>query len=182
VVPADLLNYFTVTAQVAGTLIGLLFVSISLRYEAILGSTAHFTNRALAAAAFTGLVNALTISVWALVPGAGLGYPLIASGLVCLGRTLQLHLGRLGRADASWGTFLLSVAVYLGQLVEGSLLIARPGDREIVLIVAYTLFGAVATSLRRAWALVQPHGSQAAKAISSTSPPARPPGPVSPPG
>ncbi len=162
-VPSDLIGYFTVTAQVAGTLIGLLFVSISLRYEAILGASADFPSRALAGASFTGLVNALTISLWALVPGSGLGYPVVASGVVCLFHTLRLHRGGLRRRDASFGIFLLSVAVYLAQIVEGAWLIARPGEKEIVLILAYTLFGAEAASLRRAWALLQPRSAAAKK-------------------
>ena len=45
-VPKDFIVYFTTSAQIAGTLIGLLFVSISLRYEAILGRSAEFRSRA----------------------------------------------------------------------------------------------------------------------------------------
>ena len=33
---------------------------------------------------------------------------------------------------------------------------ARPGQNEIVFILAYTLFGAMAVSLKRAWMLLQP--------------------------
>jgi hypothetical protein len=54
VVPKDLIVYFTTSAQIAGSSIGLLFVSISLRYDAILGRSAQFHSRAMAAAAFTG--------------------------------------------------------------------------------------------------------------------------------
>ena len=54
-VPKDLIVYFTTSAQIAGSLIGLLFVSISLRYDAILGRSAQFHSRAMAGAAFTGL-------------------------------------------------------------------------------------------------------------------------------
>jgi hypothetical protein len=68
VVPKELVGYFTTSAQIAGSLIGLLFVSISLRYEAILGKSAEFRSRALASITFIGLFNVLTISIWALVP------------------------------------------------------------------------------------------------------------------
>ncbi len=155
-VPKDLIVYFTTSAQIAGSLIGLLFVSISLRYDAILGRSAQFHSRAMAGAAFTGLFNVLTISLWALVPGRGLGYPVVVSGVVCLFHTLRLHMGKLLTIDSALGTFLLSLAVYFAQVVEGIWLIARPGSNEIVFILAYTLFGSTALSLRRAWTLLQP--------------------------
>jgi hypothetical protein len=165
VVPKDLIVYFTTSAQIAGSLIGLLFVSISLRYEAILGKSAEFRSRALASAAFTGLVNVLTISLWALVPGTGLGYPIVVSGAICLFHTLKLHVGKFGPIDASFGGFLLSAVVYFAQIVEGTWLILRPGENEIVFILAYTLFGAMAVSLRRAWTLLQPGGGNNNKPV-----------------
>jgi hypothetical protein len=58
--------------------------------------------------------------------------------------------------DSTLGGFLLSLTVYFAQVVEGIWLIARPGSNEIVFILAYTLFGSMALSLRRAWMLLQP--------------------------
>ena len=65
-------------------------------------------------------------------------------------------MGKLLAIDSALGTFLLSLAVYFAQVVEGIWLIARPGSNEIVFILAYTLFGSMALSLRRAWMLLQP--------------------------
>ena len=65
-------------------------------------------------------------------------------------------MGKLLAIDSALGSFLLSLAVYFAQVVEGIWLIARPGSNEIVFILAYTLFGAMALSLRRAWMLLQP--------------------------
>jgi len=155
-VPPDLSNYFLTSAAVAGSLIGLLFVSISLRYEAILGNAADFRSRAAAASAFTGLVNALTISLWALIPDGDLGYTAVVSALVCLTNTIRLHGAKLRGTDSSWPTFLLSTAVYLLQLGTGGYLIAGPHSPGGVDILAYTLFGAFASSLNRAWQLLQP--------------------------
>ena len=164
-VPKDLMVYFTTSAQIAGSLIGLLFVAISLRYDAILGRSAEFHSRAMAGAAFTGLFNVLTISLWALVPGVGLGYPVTVSGVVCLIHTLRLHMGKLGAIDSSLGSFLLSLAVYFAQINIRIWLIARPGQNEIVFILAYTLFGAMALSLKRAWTLLQPARSSDNKPV-----------------
>ncbi len=172
-VPKDLIVYFTTTAQIAGSLIGLLFVSISLRYNAILGRSAQFHSRAMASAAFTGLFNVLTISLWALVPGAGLGYAAVISGAVCLFHTLRLHMGKRRTIDFSMGSFLLSLTVYFAQIVEGIWLIARPRSNEIVFILAYTLFGATALSLKRAWTLLQPGQRSENKPV--PAPPVAPP-------
>ena len=179
-VPKELVGYFTTSAQIAGSLIGLLFVSISLRYEAILGKSAEFRSRALASITFIGLFNVLTISIWALVPSVGLGYPALVSGLVCLYRTLRLHLGKLGGIGPSWANFLLSAAVYLSEIVEGALLIAAPGDKEIVSILAYTLYGAMASSLRRAWLLLQPGGGGSDSAPVPAASPVQPIEPIEP--
>ena len=171
-VPKDLIVYFTTSAQISGSLIGLLFVSISLRYDAILGRSAEFRSRAIAAAAFIGLVNVLTISVFALIPDADIGYPVAISGVICLFHTLRLHMDKLGAIDSSSVSFLLSVALYFAQTVLGIWLIAQPRENEIVFILAYTLFGAMAVSLRRAWTLLQPGGSSHNKPV-----PAAPPAP-----
>jgi hypothetical protein len=179
VVPKDLIGYFTASAQIAGSLIGLLFVSISLRYEAILGKSAEFRSRAIAGAAFTGLVNVLTISIWALVPGGGLGFPVAISGVICLVHTLRLHAFKHRAIDASLASFLLSLGVYFAQIVEGVWLIARPSENEIVFILAYTLFGAMALSLKRAWTLLQPGGG-GDKTSLSAAPLALPPEPTKP--
>ncbi len=124
----------------------------------------------MAGAAFTGLFNVLTISLWALVPGAGLGYLVTISGVFCLIHTLRLHVGKLGAIDFSLGSFLLSLAVYFAQRVLGIWLIARPGQNEIVFILAYTLFGAMAVSLKRAWTLLQPARSGDNRPVTAVAP------------
>ncbi len=73
VVPHDLTVFFHRQLGRAGTLIGLLFVSIQLRYDEILGTTGQTHSRAVANAAFTALANALAVSLWALVPNVNLG-------------------------------------------------------------------------------------------------------------
>jgi hypothetical protein len=168
-VPNNLIGYFTTSAAVAGSLIGLLFVSISLRYEAILGKSADFRSRAAAGSSFTGLFNALTISLWALIPGDGLGYAALVSAVMCLVNTLKLHGHKLGRGG-SLGTFILSVGVYLAQGVNGVFLIAKPDSKTGVYILAYTLFGAFASSLSRAWELLQPGDSAGEKAATGEAP------------
>jgi len=168
VVPHNLIDYFAASATVAGALIGLLFVSISLRYDAILGASANDASRATAAAGFTGLVNALTISLWALIPGDGLGYAAAVSAVLCVYRTLRLHVGRSGRRETSLASFLFSLAVFLTQLGTGTYLIVNPHSVSSVDVLAYTLFGAFASALSRSWALLEVGSGQ------SSAPPASP--------
>jgi hypothetical protein len=63
--------------------------------------------------------------------------------------------------------FLLGLAVYLAQVVDGILLIARPHSQAMVYVLTYTLFGALAASLSRAWALLQPSVGVSPQASSS---------------
>jgi hypothetical protein len=100
----------------------------------------------------------------ALIPDSILGYAAVVSALVCLYRTLRLHVGNLRRIDRSLGRFFLSLAVYLSQLGNGAFLIARPHSATAVSVIAYTLFGSLATALSRSWQLLQPHRGDAATA------------------
>jgi hypothetical protein len=98
VVPDDFLGYFTAAAAASGALIGLLFVSISLRPDTVFGAKAAADGRALAGSAFTALVNAFFVSLLALMPQENLGWPAAILGGYSLFRTLQLH-WRIGRRD-----------------------------------------------------------------------------------
>ena len=73
-VPDAFREHFTATATGAGALIGLLFVSISLRPDTVFGTKAAVHGRALAGSAFTALVNAFFVSLLALMPQSNLGY------------------------------------------------------------------------------------------------------------
>lgn len=151
-VPSDLATYFEVSSGVAGTLIGLLFVAISLRYDVIFGSARH---RAIAAAAFISLANALSLSLWALMPKTDLGYPAAATAVLSLVATWRIHVGQGRRRDTSVQVFAFSVLVYLLQLVGGILLVSRPHESTIVFDLAYTVFGAFLAGLTRSWTLLQ---------------------------
>ncbi len=177
-VPQDLIGYFTTSAAVAGSLVGLLFVSITLRYESILGSSADFRSRLSAGAAFTGLVNALTISLWALIPGTSLGYVAVISGVVSLARTLGRHAHELRLGHSLMLSFGLSAGVYLVQIVDGAYLIAQPRSSGLVDTLAYTLFGSFASALGRAWQLLQPRESKSNAPVVAARPADRgsPPG------
>lgn len=160
-----LVGFFTASAAVAGSLVGLLFVAISLRYEQILGATARGANRALAGAAFTALTNALLLSLWAILPRTDLGYPATALALGAIWSTLKTHYGGLARRDTSTRLFIGSLLLYVCELVVGFLLVLQPTNSDLVYDLAYVVFGAFGAALTRSWQLLQPEPNEASGGV-----------------
>ena len=62
-------DFFLASAGVAGALIGLLFVAISVTPEAVRGKSGHLYQQVRAAAALSMFLDALVVSLLALMPG-----------------------------------------------------------------------------------------------------------------
>jgi hypothetical protein len=154
VVPGQFTGYFAAASAAAGVLIGLLFVAVSLRPDAVLGRTAPPRVRATAASAFTALVNSFFVSLIALIPGTSLGYTAATMALLSLYQTLRLHLG-LTRRTAALLQLILALAAYVGQLGVGVALAIKPHETGLVYDVAYLLIASFAVALGRAWSLMQ---------------------------
>jgi hypothetical protein len=163
VVPSDLHTYFATAAEVAGTLLGLLFVAISLRYDAILGQAAEREGRAIATAAFTALVNALALALLALLPNINLGIPAIVLAVLCLVQTLRRHLGLIGSGIPAVRNLILSLGSYATQLVVGIILVVTTHSSASIYTLAYSLVGALAAAVLRAWELLQPSENEPSK-------------------
>jgi hypothetical protein len=154
-------DFFAASAGVAGTLIGLLFVAISvagnrLEQEGV-GSQVH---RIRAQAALTAFTNALTVSLFALIPGQDLGT--IALSVACVGllfvvtslisliRVRQIRWNRL-RDEL----FLVGLAVvFVVQFIEGLIISGAHSNRGAVETVADLVIFCFLIGILRSWELI----------------------------
>ena len=158
-VPVSFHDFFGGCASVAGALIGLLFVAISVSPEKLSGDHARAEHQVRAAAAFSALISTLVIALVALLPGASLGEAgtiVAAAGLattvgLCL-LLLREHQERIRPTDVTMLVILL--ALYGLQLANALQLDGSPRNvsdvsRQGVLLIGFFLFG-----IARSWQLV----------------------------
>lgn len=167
-VPSSYVAYFAAVTGAAAALIGLLFVSVSLRPDTVFGDNAPDRGRNLAAAAFTGLVNTFFLAMAALVPGSNLGYPAAFLAISSLISTLRFYSNR-AHTRTQVVYLLLSVSAFTFELVEGIYLIVQPHGNSAVENLAYFMIGSMALSLGRAWVLLQGKHITEPKKVAETS-------------
>jgi hypothetical protein len=158
VVPLSFHDFFTGCATIAGALIGLLFVALSVSSEYLTGEKARTDHQVRAGAAFSALVNTMVIALFALLPTTDLGTVAIILAAAGLGTTAALIIAlarenrRIGRGDLFM--FLLLLVLYGLQLANALRLEQEPHRVSLVvnqgeLAVCFFLFG-----IARAWQLV----------------------------
>lgn len=160
-VPASVHDFFVASASVAGALIGLLFVAISVAAERLARAKAGAPlHRVRASAALTAFLNALTVSLFALVPGqkvgatavavAAVGLTFVAASLLSLIRLRQVRLGTVRDA-----LFLAGLAVtFVVQLIQGADVISQPADVVAVNTIAILVVVCFLIGIARAWELI----------------------------
>ena len=157
-VPLSFHDFFSGCATIAGALIGLLFVALSVSSEYLTGEQARTDHQVRAGAAFSALVNTMVIALFALLPSTDLGTVAIILGAVGLGTTLALIIAvvredrRIARGDLYM--FLVLFVLYGLQLGNAVLLERAPHEVSLIvnqgeLAVCFFLFG-----IARAWQLV----------------------------
>lgn len=153
-VPRSYLEFMITCAGAAGAMIGLLFVAVSLRTDLVFGKNASKKARTLAGSSFTGLVNAFSLSLLAIVPQTNIGFAMCILGVICVYNTLKIHLGTFG-VSTQWRVLIVSVLNYLAETAGGVTLLLRPHTQWIVGALCYVIFASFIISLNRAWTLIK---------------------------
>jgi hypothetical protein len=158
-VPAAYHGFFSACASVAGTLIGLLFVAISVSPHKDVGSRAPLAFQIQAGVAFTTLINSLIIALVALMPGENLGLAAVVLSGAGLSSTIGLTLLSIRSWPGPrhlWGLVIVPVlaALYLLQLRSGIELLNHPRDSsavrfETVLVIVFFI-----VAIARAWRMI----------------------------
>jgi hypothetical protein len=153
-------EFFAGSASVAGALIGLLFVAISVAPEGVLGPDASEAHSVRAAAALTAFTNALAVALFGLVPGfdAGDAATVVAIfGLLFIAGSLMRvvpawRAKRIKLSDVSYLIGLLGVFVI--QLIVGLGLDRHAGDKGDLQTICVLVIVCCLVGIARSWELV----------------------------
>jgi uncharacterized membrane protein YGL010W len=160
VVPADIHDFFAASAGVAGALIGLLFVAISVAGRRLAGTEASAQlHRIRASAALIAFNNALAVSLFALLPGE-IGGTSLSVALVGLAFVLASLLSLYRLRQVKWasvrdGIFLIGlVIIFVIQLVQGLAIQRNPAEADSVRTIAMLVIACFFVGIARAWELI----------------------------
>jgi hypothetical protein len=162
-IPQTMDAYFLASAGASATLVGLIFVAISLwPREKVLHAPPAW--RAVAGLAFFALLNAFFVSLFALNTLVNLGWSALALSLLGLASSLSLGVPLLGsipdrrahpRAVVAAGALVVaSLVVHGAEGYFGVRLLLRPDDTFAVGGIALVLAVLYALALIRAWELL----------------------------
>jgi len=156
----QLQGFFQAAAGVAGTLIGLVFVALSVSRERLAEDEETQVHRVRGAAAFIAFLNALIVSLTALVSGAEEGWwalSVAAVGFVFVlasGLALVLDRGVHWRDLPHLVFLLVLAAVFVVQFVAGLRLATEGGGDTAQTTFAVLVMVSFIVGISRAWELV----------------------------
>jgi hypothetical protein len=159
VAPASFHDFFTGSATVAGALIGLLFVAISVSPGKVAGDDASPLHQVLAGTAFSALVDALVIALVALLPGASLSGAVIALAAAGFSSTVGLIIfvavQHKEKVRLHQVVLLAAPLILYGlQVLNGVALQRHPRNLGDVTSLGGLSIGLFVFAIARAWELV----------------------------
>jgi len=160
-VPENVHDFFVACASVAGALIGLLFVAISVASDRLAREEAPAqVHRIRAAAALSAFTNALAVSLFSLIPGEKIGPTAVATastGIVFVAAALLSLIRRhqVRRRVLLDVLFLFGLLItFVVQLINGVDVLARPGNSGAVYTIASMVVICFLIGIARAWELI----------------------------
>ncbi|MBA2679714.1 MAG: hypothetical protein H0U76_15105 [Ktedonobacteraceae bacterium] len=159
-VPAEFETYFAAMAAVGATLFGLIFVAISITPESIVQKDTLVGRQTRASSAYNALLNPLVISLFALIPHAGISSATLTMSIIGLINTLFITFTLLPQSHG-WYTrlrdiiFILSaLIVYCLEAYYGLRLLRAASDTSTLYDLAPLLIVLYIFGIARAWALL----------------------------
>ena len=158
-VPETFNNFFLASAGIGATLVGLIFVAVSIAPEHNVQANAPIERQAMAASSFTALLNAFFISFGALIPGFIGPLTLIMSALGLINSSLLAW--NLLKERERWQNvvrrvflILVSIIIYGYEFYFAILIILEPNSVGNIYTLAGLLLGVYGIGLTRAWQLL----------------------------
>jgi hypothetical protein len=159
-VPPEFINFFSVCAAVGATLVGLIFVAVSIAPEHIVMDSAPVERQAVAASSLTALLNPFFLSIVALIPHTSMG--LIALILSSVSALNSLYLAwrllkerqRLLAAVRKFSLIAAALVIYGYEFYAGLRLTMAPSQSDPLYLLTGVMSGAYAFGLLRAWELL----------------------------
>ncbi len=159
-IPESFHDFFLAAAGVAGALVGLLFVAVSVTQERLAKEGESQVHRVRASAALTSFSNALAVSLFVLIPGIGVAWPAIIVAILGLFFVTAsvLSLIRLRRQHGARPTdalFLVAQGVtFTIQLIAGISAVGSTVDVGSTRTVAILVIVSFLIGIARAWELI----------------------------
>jgi hypothetical protein len=153
-------EFFTAAAATAGTLIGLLFVALSVERGETRAPGAAVIREVRTSAALLAFSNALTVSLFSLVPGTNPGYPslsLSVIGLLFIAAAVRSILTSESTRHArlrQFGLMRLLVLIFGTELIAGIVAVINPRSTSAGDAIGYALVASLLVGVGRAWELV----------------------------